>query len=411
MKKLRENVGGLEAVARLSPIFRLFGRRGRRLATHLEEVSGLSAQVERLSELPDRFNDVFAERGWIAYEMMKPELMEEALTLAGTGGLEEAEGVLADSYDAENLRFQMNFMSGIPEFRDRARLLDKACDDYLAGRYHACVPVVLALMDGFVDDVGEVNAGFFSKDANLTAWDSISAHDKGLQKLASVLGVGRKKTRVGSISVPYRNGILHGHDLGYDNKLVAAKCWAALFSLREWALARGDGRGPERETKEGLRETFRKLVDLSRQEAVLAAWEPRSVQELSQIPMQGDVEEYAEGTAERCVVEFLDGWRRGNFGQMARSVCGGAGPEIGRRAGQLRSMAEGRVLASFAIVEVKDVAAAIAEVEVELELGEGGEVRASRKTVRVLYADGAGQPKMAGAEAGSWRVVNLDVVW
>lgn len=38
------------------------------------------------------------------------------------------------------------------------------------------------------------------------------------------------------IDMPYRHGIMHGMDLGYDNKIVAAKTWATLFSLRDWAI-------------------------------------------------------------------------------------------------------------------------------------------------------------------------------
>ena len=53
--------------------------------------------------------------------------------------------------------------------------------------------------------------------------------------LAKILGNGRKKTTTEALSLPYRNGILHGRDLGYDNKMVAAKSWAALFAVREWA--------------------------------------------------------------------------------------------------------------------------------------------------------------------------------
>lgn len=54
--------------------------------------------------------------------------------------------------------------------------------------------------------------------------DSIAAHETGLKALARIMGRGRNRTNEEIISVPYRNGILHGRDLAFDNKVVAAKC-------------------------------------------------------------------------------------------------------------------------------------------------------------------------------------------
>ena len=42
-------------------------------------------------------------------------------------------------------------------------------------------------------------------------------------------------TRAEEIQIPYRHGIVHGMDLGYNNKYVAAKCWVAALP-RDWAL-------------------------------------------------------------------------------------------------------------------------------------------------------------------------------
>lgn len=411
MKKLREEIGSFQVVARLTPLIRLLGRPGRKIAEQLGRIPELASQAERLSNLPDRFNDTFAERGWIAYEMMKMDVMEEAVKLADEGRLDDAENLIADYYDEENIRFKFMFMSGIPEFSERMPLLEKALSDYLAGRYHACVPVVLALTDGFVDDVGKANAGFFSKSAKLTAWDSISAHDKGLQKLAAILGKPRKRTRTEQISVPYRNGILHGHDLGYDNKLVAAKCWAALFSLRDWALAQRDGRGPRPEKQEGILDAFRKLLEVEKRKELITSWRPRPEDELLSVPRSGVPDDYREGTPERCVVEFLDAWKRKNYGRMARALRGCADGDIGRRAGELRQDARERTLEEFAVLRVSDSAAAIAVVDVELTVREDEEVRTVGKSARLLFENEAEEPRVFGAEDGTWKLVNLDLIW
>ena len=123
----------------------------------------------------------------------------------------------------------------------RIRLAKLAQDDYLSGRYHACIPLLLSLLDGLVNDVSN-HVGFFAANVDLTAWDCIAAHETGLKALAAILSESRKKTNEKSICVPYRHGILHGRELAFDNKVVAAKCWAAMFAARDWAAALDDGK-------------------------------------------------------------------------------------------------------------------------------------------------------------------------
>ena len=62
-------------------------------------------------------------------------------------------------------------MKGVEDYRPRYDLAEKAKEDYLAGRYHACVPVVLTIIDGIVNDIEQ--KGFFAQGVDLTAWDSI----------------------------------------------------------------------------------------------------------------------------------------------------------------------------------------------------------------------------------------------
>ena len=83
------------------------------------------------------------------------------------------------------------------------------------------------------------------------AWDSISAHPKGLVKLKEVFGKTRMMTRSDEIRIPFRHGIVHGMDLGYNNKYVAAKCWATLFAVRDWIIkaARDELKPPELKPK------------------------------------------------------------------------------------------------------------------------------------------------------------------
>jgi len=63
---------------------------------------------------------------------------------------------------------------------------------------------------------------------------------------------------------------MHGMDLGYDNKIVAAKTWAALFAAREWALKAEQGLLEEQpeEPKKSWREVFHGIDELNKVKSI-----------------------------------------------------------------------------------------------------------------------------------------------
>jgi hypothetical protein len=208
-------------------------------------LSGLSERAENLAGLPDRFNEHYAERGWVAYESMNADAMSDAVELAEAGEVEAGEERLVEHYDAETVRFLLNRLKLIEAFEPRMESARNALEDYEAGRYYASIPLVLMLTDGFVNDVR--STGFFAEGTDLTAWDSIAGHQTGLPILAEVMTKPRPCTTDEDLSIPHRHGILHGRDFGYDNEAVAAKAWATLFAVGDWAFAVRNGKPPEEE--------------------------------------------------------------------------------------------------------------------------------------------------------------------
>jgi hypothetical protein len=235
-KKLREsmqateaflalaNSGGLglskERLEELNHVFRNF-------QPHMEE-------VELATKSPDAFNDIFSNLGWIAHETMDSDLMIRATRIAQETTIDAGEMELVDYYCSMDMKWQFMGLSTIPEFANRENLIELAYIDFKEGRYHACVPVILMVIDGAVRDFND-NKSFFSKSPSFIAWDSIAGHSSGLNALKNIMNLKREKTSTEEISIPYRHGILHGRDLGYANKVVAAKCWVALFAIKDWA--------------------------------------------------------------------------------------------------------------------------------------------------------------------------------
>lgn len=205
----------------LRPLLRLMRVDTARIEGALARAEELAQETDEMATIPDRFDDLFAHKGWIMYELMSLDVAKAAIDKADAGDLEGAERLLVDYYDSDTVRWQLRTMVAVEAFRPRMRLAEKALLDFEEGRYHACTPVVLALMDGLVSELHERQRGFFAEGADLQAWDSLAAHSKGLNQLSAIFRKGRRKVVADPIEIPYRHGIMHGFDLGYDNRMVA----------------------------------------------------------------------------------------------------------------------------------------------------------------------------------------------
>lgn len=374
----------------------------------LRDAAALKQQA-RILAIPDEFNDVFSSRGWVAYESMNMRVMEDAIGMARSEGIEQAEQYLAQSYDDAAIQFGLLRFNGHPEFRRRLRLAALAKEDYLAGRYHACVPLLLSLLDGLVNDVSR-HVGFFAESADLTAWDCIAAHETGLQTLSALLTLGRNKTNDEPITIPYRNGILHGRELAFDNQIVAAKCWAALFATRDWAAALAEGKKTPQDEKEvSWGEILNTLAKTERLKGLLEEWEPRTGQDVMHLPFDGPSDGLPEGTPERAVSQFADHWCHRRFGPLAEGLQDFSDNALGKRAGRAKEDFGRHVPHAFKILSVVDQSAASSIVDVGFEFNAESGVVCRRAAVRVLYQDDKNDLLVRGETGGRWKVLQASL--
>lgn len=356
-RELDKQIKGMESLSSLTQVLSIFGLVKGDVSQQFSQLAEMKEQFNLLSNLPDRFNKHFADLGWIAYEIINVDLMKQAVDLAEKGKIDEAESVLIDYYNEENLRFLIGRLRGIEEFRPRYTLIQKAFEDYIAGRYHACIPVVLMMIDGVVNDIEQ--KGFFAQGSDFSVWDSIAGHSSGLNQLVKLLTKTRRKTTTEEIFIPYRNGILHGRDLSYDNKAVAAKCWAALLAIRDWAGAIKEGKKnpPPPHKEPGLLENLKSIGDtldslkeLEVTKQKIREWKPREIVIGNNCPETGHSSDYEEGSPERDAVCFLEYWRNRNYGKMAQQVKQFVNnTSINKMAGRIREIFEGKNLVNFKI--------------------------------------------------------------
>jgi len=414
-RKLIEEIDSLSRLKTAFPILKPFLRiLGVDVSTVERAFAGidldeLERRADTLTSTPDRFNELFGECGWIMYGDMNLEVATTAIAVADEEGLEAGERVLLNYYDSETVSFHLNRMQAVQAFRPRMRLARKALADFREDRYHACIPVVLALLDGLVQEVhaathGEARA-FSSEDADLTAWDSIAGHSSGLEVLAGLMRKGRRKTREAELTVPYRNGILHGMDLGYDNRIVAAKVWAALFAVREWALKaeQGELEGPNvgESDPPTLLESLRRLEQTRELQRKLENWRPREIVVGEDLPETGAPEAFPEGTPTRSLVEFLSYWMLDNFGHMA-SVLRRVGTGDAVEPGAIRSEFEYTALKGFTILAVEDFSPAFTDITLDLHRESFGRDEHVQVLVRMTYMKADGSPAAFGVEEGKW---------
>jgi len=415
---IKKTIQGIKSVTALKkvmplarPLFRLLGIDVAKIDESLTQVDELEQMVEDLASIPDKFNDFFAERGWIIYGLMNVEVAKSAVCKAEEGDLEAAEQILVEYYDVATVRWQLLTMNGVAAFRPRMLLAEKALLDYVAERYYASILVVLSLLDGLVNDLHLPKQSFFSAEVNLEAWDSFAGHSKGLQALVKVLQKGRYKTRTESISIPYRNGIMHGLDLGYDNKMVAAKAWAALFATREWAMKAEQGTltpQPE-EPQVSWGQLWKQLKDNAKNKKLLEEWTPREIRTGKDVPVTGEPGDYGDNTPEKKLAEYLTYRKRRNYGYMAKCLSVLNQRPNSSLAGIAKEVFHTKLLRSFEFVEIDDQAAAITEIEALLVYEESDVESKKAVRFRLICEDSVGSPVIRGKADGTWALIKWGI--
>lgn len=98
LKHALEQIEGMAsfkaALPFLKPFMRLLKIETHGIDASLQNIEQLRADIEELRQLPDAFNDLLAERGWIIYHSLSIDVAKEAVRIARTGDLAAAEAHL-----------------------------------------------------------------------------------------------------------------------------------------------------------------------------------------------------------------------------------------------------------------------------------------------------------------------------
>jgi hypothetical protein len=357
------------------------------------DIKELEHQLRYLGDTADRFYHVLGSRNWIFHDSLSVDRI--AAILDGSSTPQDAERQLIEYYmDPDDPQFLLRPPGAFPGLRKRMHLIQHARDDYFAGRYYACVLVLLTVMDGFVNEFETVRRGLHARDAEeLDAFDAVVGHHMGLTNAHKTFRKMKGSTSEEPVYDLYRNGILHGMLLNYDNEVVATKAWNRLFAIVDWAKAREREKEPPK-PQPTWRELLSQLADNERQKKALEAWTPQTL-----VPTDEGFESHA--TYKACE-QFLSYWIRRNYGGIAGLVMKQIHDAYGRSMPrQINSGYSPYRLSRYDIRRLEHSAAAIRTVQVALTF-EGGEEKTAE--LRWIYESDKGDP-VAPTEDGNWHLV------
>jgi hypothetical protein len=361
------------------------------------EVRALEKQLRALTDSVDGFHRVLDGRDWVFTEQLNIEEMRPAIEAGDVAALE---AVLIDHYsDAAKLQRLLWRLKPLPNMAERIHLVEYARDDHLAGRYYATTLTLLAVMDGFVNEIEKARRGLSSRDpVEINAWNSVVGHHLGLKAAHRTFTKTIKATSTEEVTTLHRNGIVHGTLPNFNNVVVASKAWNRLMAVVDWARAIETAKQPPEAPTPPIRESFAKMrATLTRTER-LKTWTGRAVT----LEADGATALTAEPVGQ-AATKLFDAWTRRNYGVMAplfREAPKRA--ELQRFTGEIRRRFENSELSDWHLDTVELIASSSAIVTTSLTLdGETFmcETRWSRE-------DGDRKSVPEFEQGGEWRTIH-----
>jgi len=324
-----------------------------------KQLKDLQREHRRVTEIVDTFYALLGARNWVFTGDLNLPAIEHVIDGKDPA---TAEARLIDYYKkADRIAFPLRRLHRFEAMRPRIDLLQKALADYEAGRYYSTVLVLLSVMDGFVNDLDTATRqGLHARAVeDMVAWDSVAGHHLGLSHAHQSFVKRFYKTDTNEVTDLFRNGIMHGTLVNFDNEVVATKAWNRLFAVADWADARQRQAEPVDPTPT-LRESMSRWHDIQSQKARIEAWQPYEYE-------PDFTSEEASELARACA-DFLTRWQKRQWGPVGAHFMefGSTRSSVGKLAVEAKDLYGGEELSSWKILCVRHVAAAVAHTDVEI---------------------------------------------
>lgn len=187
--------------------------------------------------------------------------------------------------------------------------------------------------------------------------------------------------------------------MSYANKIVAAKSWAALFAIKDWALAVKKNKKRLNKTipKQSLIEILKSYLDIQKEKDELKKWKTRNIESsYLNLKLPKNCE---RNSPEKTLILFLQYWSKNNYGKMASLIENRSNISLKNKASEIREIFQGKELNEFKISEIYDEAVSITEILVEAKINNMSE----KLTVRMVYEED-NKSAIRGKTNGKWLI-------
>lgn len=386
VKQMRRELTGLRLLRFLAP------REVRAELTKIPE------QLRHMTETVDGFYALLGPKHWIFHEDLTVDDMSQ-IVAEHKSDPEAAERALIDWYAQEDrLTNAVRRQNGVPALRERMHLLQLAVADYEAERYYAVVHMLLSVMDGFVNDLDPSRRrGLHAREPEeMDAWNSVVGHHQGLTAAHQTFTKSFKARDDQPVHELYRNGIVHGMLTNYDNQVVATKAWNRLFAVADWArsidaMAKDAAKPPE----PSWREVLRQLQANEKTKAALESFVPVTL----------------DGSQPDLLVihpvfiacqDYLEAWRRKNYGTMAGAVSAITGAAA--NPGAVRAEYQQHALQDYTITSLDHRGASVCTVDLQVLIND-----ASHSSQLRWVREGTDGHTVLPTQDGSWQLMSWGV--
>lgn len=323
-------------------------------------------------------------------QIMNLKRIEEVIQ---TTNAEEAEARLISYYqDREATKFLFTRLFRIEGFRPRLPTISRAYEDFLAGRYYACILALIPVLDGTVNDVEKAKRrGLHAREQEeMIAWDSVTAHHLGLKNTQKTFTKTFRKTEESEVFELYRHGIVHGMVINFDNAIVATKALNQVFAIANWAesLLASPQEKELVPTPSDLREM---ASDLDRAEQINHSFQAREI-----VTEDTGFDRHSLFETSR---DYLEAWQSQNYGRLSEFFPKFPGESLGQRAGQAKDLYREFQLSRYTITNINSAGSILTIVEVRA--GVNGTEQTF--TLRWVQMDEKAQPVLPG-KPGEWAL-------
>lgn len=380
-----------------------------------QELDKIKADMTSLIMTTEQYNNNFSDYGWIAYSLINVEFMKNANRVFENSGIEKAEDFIADYY-IENSKNEKRFIQySSSEFKRRANIIDEAFESYENKKYYSAVTLFLTIADGVINDFTK-NKGFFTEKVDLDCWDCLVECDKGLKKIKEIYNLPRKKTNEEIITLPYRNGILHGRDLNYGNKFVAGKCIVMLLAISEWIKNKNTEEARKEKYKEEsnpprLTEILKKVKETEETRKIINQWKAKKIEVGKDIPITGKKEDYKQYDFIYNFVETLEIWKSKNYGELAKrfEILFNYESRDSFKPKRCRELFEKNILFEFELINIIDQAICMKVIDLNVKIQKENKIVNGRMKIGMVYESKKDVLTIPDKNNGEWKIYPQDV--